>query len=230
MRYKLKLRLILSLTVFLTVFIVAIVATYAYFQVSEDHGITIEAGDFEVEMMVYFNGDIVTYNSPYYDPEKGVVTVNAFDATSDNYIEDLDIYFKIKPIVASRFRFKINQEWELGTYYINQNEENPIDPVIQSLYHEDNVYPYYPFSDLIFSQTFGQPLYDQEGYIYYPDIVESSADDVSIHIIDGGDAYGIRSNTVLYEECYLYFDMSLDIVQANRVSERWGIENSFFES
>ena len=225
---KHKSLLIKSIIIFISMFVVLMVTTYAYFQVSEDHGIIISTGDFEVEMLVYFNGQIVTYNSPYYDQDKGVVIVNAYDDQATNYIENLDIYFKIKPIVASRFRFKIEQEWELGTYYVNQNEENPIPPVIQSLYHHQTELPYYPFSDLKFDSNFGDPLFDQEGYVYYPNIVNQSINDVTIHVIDGGDAYPVRSNQVLYEECYLYFDMIFDIVQANRVYEKWGIENSFF--
>ncbi|MGE4321081.1 MAG: hypothetical protein AB7E61_06515, partial [Acholeplasmataceae bacterium] len=103
---KHKSLLIKSIIIFISMFVVLMVTTYAYFQVAEDHGIIISTGDFEVEMLVYFNGQIVTYNSPYYDQDKGVVIVNAYDDQATNYIENLDIYFKIKPIVASRFRFK----------------------------------------------------------------------------------------------------------------------------
>lgn len=216
---------VVSILVFLSVMVAA---TYAYFQTEEDHGIIISTGEFEVEMFVYFDDQLVTLNSPYYDIEKGVVTVNAFDESSDNYVGNIQIYVSIKPTVAARYRFKIQQEWELGTYYINQNEENPIPPVIQTLYHEQTEYPYYPFSDLKFSDEFSDIHYDQQGYIYYDHVVEQNDHSQIFHIIDGGNAYAVRSNSVLYEECYLYFDMVFDIIQANRINELWGIDESFF--
>ncbi len=226
---KLSRKMIISMTTFILLFSIAVVITYAYFQVSEEHGIVIQTGDFEVEMFVYFNDQILTINSPYYDVEKGVVIVNAFDDTTDNFIGNLDIYMSIKPIVTARYRFKIEQEWEIGTYYRNQNEENPIPPVIQSLYHHQTTYPYYPFSNLKFAPEFDQIKIDQAGYVYYNGIIKHSAVSEAFHIIEGGDAYPTRYNDVLYEECYLYFDMQFDVIQANRMEELWGIDQTFFD-
>ena len=226
---RVRYKLIISTFTFVILFMIALVTTYAYFQIREDHGIIISNGEFEVEMLVYFNDKIVTLNSPFYDINSGVLTINAYDQTSENYIEDLDIYFRFTPIVSARYRFKIQQEWELGTYYINQNEENPIPPVIHSLYHEATSYPNYPFSDLLFSNEFTDMHFDQEGYVYSDDIIMRSKIPSTIHIIDGGIPQVVRSNSVLYEECYLYIDMVFDIIQANRMTELWGIDQAFFE-
>lgn len=225
---KSKRKLITVSLTFVILFMIGIVATYAYFEIEEDHGITITTGDFEVEMFVYFDGDIVTINSPYYDRDKGVVIVNAYDETSDNYIEDLDIYLSINPIVAARYRFKIQQEWELQRFYLNQTEGNEIDPVLQAVYFEDLGSNYYPFSQLTFASEFS-PLFDQEGFIYDPDIVEKQTSEVIYHIIDGGDAYDTRTNEAIDEVCYLYFDIFVEVVQANRFSEVWEIDSSFYD-
>jgi hypothetical protein len=221
-------KITIALTTFTILFMITIVATYAYFQIEEDHGITITTGDFEVEMFVYFDGDLVTFNSPYYDREKGVVIVNAYDENSNNYIEDLDIYISINPVVAARYRFKIQQEWELQRYYLNQSAGNEIDPVLQAVYFENLGSNYYPFSQLKFESSY-TPLFDQEGYIYDANIVEKNTSDVLYHIIDGGDAYDTRTNDAIDEMCYLYFDIDFEIVQANRFSEVWGIDSSFYD-
>ncbi len=228
MNPKLMRKLIISLTSFLILIMIGIVATYAYFQISEDHSVIIESGEFVVTMDVYFSGSLVTLNSPFYDHDKGVVIVNAFDPNASNYIGNLDVYIELVPKVTARYRFKVNQEWEVGTYYVDQNEENPIPPVIQSLYHERTSFPYYPFSSLKFSADFNQTILTQDGYIYYDGLVEHSETPVIYHIIDGGDGYPTRSNEVLYEECYLYFDITFDIIQANRMEELWGIDETFF--
>lgn len=225
---RLKSRLVVAITTFVVIFVVGIVATYAYFQLSEDHGIVISTGDYEVELFVYFDNNLVSFNSDYYDKDLGVITVNTFDDTADNYIEDLDIYISIKPIVAARYRFKIQQEWELQRYYLNQSEGNEIDPVFQAVYFENLGNAYYPYSQLKFESSFSY-LYDKEGYVYAQDIVSKSNTETLYHIIDGGDAYAVRSNEAIEEECYLYFDIVVEIVQANRFSEVWGIENTFFD-
>jgi len=219
---------LLSLSTFLFIFVM-IANTYAYFQMSEEHGITITTGEFEVEMLIYFGQQVVTYNSNYYDKDKGIVTVNAYDATATNYIGNMNIYISITPQVAARYRFKIQQEWELQRYYLNQVEGNEIPPVFESVYFDRTSAPYYPFSYLRFADEYDY-LLDDIGRVYYNGIVSKSDEAVIYHVIEGGAAYPVRSNDVIEEECYLYIDISFDIVQANRFAEVWGIDNNFFNS
>ncbi len=221
-------KMLIVITTFAVLIMTGIVATYAYFQIEEDRGIIISTGDFHVEMFVYFDGELVTMDSDYYDMDKGVVIVNTFDETSDNYIEDLDIYVDIDPIVASRYRFKIKQEWELQRYYLNQAAGDEIDPVFQSIYFDDFGLPYYPFSQLTFPSGF-TPLFDTKGYVYPTDIVFTGDTVTSIHLIDGGDPYFVRTNDAVEEFCYLYFDIEFEIVQANRFSEVWNIDPTFYD-
>lgn len=225
---KIKRKLIILSTTFIILVMIGIVSTYAYFQLEEDHGIIISTGDFDVEMFVYFNGQLVNIDSDFYDQDKGVVIVNAYDDTSDNYIEDLDIYIGIIPIVPARYRFKIKQEWELQRYYLNQTAGDEIDPVFQAIYFDDLGGDYYPFSRLTFADGF-DALYDKEGYIYPETIVSNTVSGSLYHIIDGGDPYGTRSNAAIDEKCYLYLDLTLEIVQANRFSEVWEIDPTFYD-
>ncbi len=224
---SMKYRLIIAAFTFVIIFMVALVTTYAYFQTTEDHGIIISAGEFEVEMFVYFGEDIVTINSPFYDQETGVITVNAFNPYSNNYVEDLQVYLSITPIVAARYRFKIQQEWVLERYYLDQSEGNEIPPLFQTLYFDKTNAPYYPFSPLKFASGFSA-IVDDQGFVYGANIVQRSSVPAMYHLIDSGDSYPVRSNDAYVEECYLYLDMYLEIVQANRAVDVWELSEDFF--
>lgn len=204
---------------------VSVIISYAYFQVNETHGITISVGEFDVEFVVKFNDVTVTVDSPYYN-ENGKIVANAFDELADNYIGNMTIDLVITPEVAARMRFKIQQEWELQRYYIDQDPEYPIDPVFESIYHAPKASEYYPFSLMLWADGISVS-HEQNGMIYYMDIIPSSTETI-IPIIDGGTNYTVRTNSVLYEECYVYFDLYLDIVQANRFAEVWGIDPAYF--
>jgi len=216
--------LIISIMVSLSVMVVA---TYAYFQADEEHGIIITTDEYQVEMFVYFGENLVSINSPYYNRDTGIVTVNADDETSENYVGDLNIYISVLPIVASRFRFEIEQEWVLRREYLNQGEEITIPPVYESLSFQKKSESYYPFSNLKLNTSMTY-LYDTDGYVYYDGIVAKSENVQLYHIISGGDAYPVRSNSAIDETCNLYFDFNFEIVQANRFSEVWGIDSNFF--
>ena len=96
-------------------------------------GIVIETGEFDVEIFIYFGDLLLDSESPYYDAEKQIVIVNAFDPLADNYIEDLQIYLVITPVVASRLRLKFQDQWEMRRVYIDQPIEDPIPDIVEKL-------------------------------------------------------------------------------------------------
>ncbi|AUD64709.1 hypothetical protein BK011_03085 [Tenericutes bacterium MZ-XQ] len=221
-----KLRFWMSLTTFILIFMTSLIAIYAYFQIQEDHGIVILSGEFEVELLASFDGVIVDLESDYYDHDKKKIVVNMFDESADNFVSKLKIDVKVTPVIAARMRIKIKQETELIRYYIDQNPENPIPPLKEAVYHSDQGYPYYPFSPLRFDPSFTIKQND-DGFMYYDQIIPKSNETI-IPVIEYGDPYTIRVNSVLYEECFMYIDLELDIVQANRYSEVWEIPDTFF--
>ena len=66
-----------------------------------------------------------------------------------------------------------------------------------------------------------------EGYTYVNHIIPKNETTI-INFIDGGDAYPVKNNEVFYEMVYVHVDLIVDIVQANRFVERWGIDPAFF--
>ena len=92
----LKMRLYLIIGLIVMVLGASIPTILAYFQAQEIRGIIVQTGDYEVEVFASFNSVVVDYNSPYYDRENGSLIVNAYDETSENYIEDLKISVAVK--------------------------------------------------------------------------------------------------------------------------------------
>lgn len=222
----LKSRIYISLVIFVLIFTVTLITVYAYFQAQEQRGIIIQTGDFEVEMIVSFNSVIVTANSPYYDRELGTIIVNVFDDTSDNYVGDLEISIAVTAVVPARVRFKLQEEWTRTRTYLDQNPEYPIADVVEVVYHTNHGSTYYPFSLLKLHPLFS-PIYDLHGYTYITDVVPKEATTI-IPFIQSGDEYVVKNNEVFYEVCYLHINLIVDVVQANRFVELWGIDQDFF--
>ena len=130
-RYK----VIYALVTYVLIFMISIVTLFAYFQIQEEHGITITSGEFDIELYASFNDEVIDINSPYYDSDKGIIIVNAFDPLSENYIGHLKVDIVITSKIAARARIKLNDEWELTREYLDQNPEYPIDPVVENVYH-----------------------------------------------------------------------------------------------
>ena len=209
-----KLRTYASLVTFILVFSSLILTVYAYFVRTTNRGIIIETEAYQIEIIASFDGNIVSYTSPFYDPIKQVLIVNAFDPNTDNYIGNLEIIIYITPYNTSRMRIKLLDEWELTRTYIDQDPNYPIDPVKE------------PFSPLKIHPSF-QAIYNEDGYAYFHQIVQKNQL-ITIPFIGGGDRITVRNNDVFYEEVYVYIDLRIDIVQANRFSEVWGIDPNFF--
>ncbi len=220
-------RLIQLALLSIMVFAITMSFTMAWFQRNEERGLIIETGEFEVELLVYFDGVLMDINSPYYDRENGILIVNAFDTESENYIGNLEVKIAVTPEVAARMRIRLHQEWTLVRTYLDQNPEDPVPPVTEAIYHEMKGTGYYPFSLFKTGPGFAA-IFDVNGYAYMPDIIPKNQTTV-INLIDGGDRYPVRTNPVFLEECYVHLTFFVDLVQANRFVEIWAIEPDFFD-
>ena len=223
---NIKRRLIWSMTILILVISLTFGVAYAYFEVNKQHGIVIETGEFDVEIFIFFDDLLIDSESPYYDAEKQIVIVNAFDPLAENYIEDLQIYLVINPVVASRLRLKFQDQWEMRRVYIDQPLEDPIPDIVENLYHPKKDSPYYPFSLLMMHPEFSY-IYGGDQYLYFDQVIRKDAA-TTLHIIDGGDPWPVRSNEVFNETVYVYIDLTIELVQANRFSQVWGLPLDFY--
>ncbi|MCF7930289.1 MAG: hypothetical protein K9L02_02140 [Acholeplasmataceae bacterium] len=222
----LKRRIYLSLTLVVLLFGVSLVAVFAYFQTQEQRGIIIQTGDFEVEVFASFSGVVVDYNSPYYNRETGTLIVNAYDSLSSNYVGNLEISVEITAVVPARMRMKLQEQWTLTRTYLDQDPLYPIADVIEVVYNSNHGAGYYPFSLLKIPPTF-TPIYDVDGYAYMSSIIPKGVT-TTFDFIQSGDPYIVKNNEVFTETCFLYIDLMIDVVQANRFSEIWGIDPNFY--
>ncbi len=226
MNITFKRRLIFSSLILILVMSLTFGITYAYFEMNKEHGIIIETGEFDVEIFIYFGSLLIDQDSPYYDSEKQILIVNAFDSLAENYIEDLQIYLVISPVVASRLRLKFQDQWEMRRVYIDQPLENPIPDIVENLYHPKKDSTYYPYSLLKVNPEFTY-IFGGDRYLYFDQIIRKDFS-TTLHIIDGGDPYPIRVNEVFNETVYVYIDLSIELVQANRFSQIWGLPIDFY--
>jgi hypothetical protein len=224
----LRRKLTLSLVLFVLIFIATFITIYAYFIRNNERGIVIVTSAYEIEIIASFDDEIVGFTSPYYDIEKQVLIVNAYDPNSDNYIGKLTIDIYITPYNTSRGRLKLMDEWELTRTYLEQDPLYPIAPVVEALNHPNMGTGYYPFSLFKTNETW-HPIYDINGYAYFNMLLEKNKTTV-IRLIEGGDRYITRSNEVFTESVFVYVDLRIEVVQANRFSEVWGIDPNFFNT
>ncbi|MBU1093888.1 MAG: hypothetical protein KKH01_05450 [Firmicutes bacterium] len=218
-------RLLFVMILFMTVISTSLYA-YAYFENSNDYGFVIKTGEFEVTAYISFNDVAIDINSLYYDAVSDVIIINAYDEESENYIGNLKVDILIDPNIAARVRIKLLDEWELTRTYAS-SEENPIDPLVEIIYHSAKSSDYHPFSLLKVGIDY-QPIYDSNAYGYLTEIIDSGQATL-IHLIDGGDQYQTRENEVYYETCYVHLRIITEVVQANRFAEIWQLNTDFFD-
>jgi hypothetical protein len=223
---KLNNKWVIITILYLILLISSFAITYAYYVSQKAYGITLQTGEFEVEIFISFDNNAILIDSPYYDQEKNVVLVNSYDSNSENYIGKLKISVLITPAVAARVRFKIMDEWELTRTYLDQNPEYPVDPVVESIYHTAKDETYYPFSLLKVDPTF-DVKFDLDSYAYLNDVLQHGKPRM-IHLIDGGDRFLVRSNNIFEETVYIKLGFLIEVVQANRIVELWGIDQTFY--
>ncbi|MDD3106493.1 MAG: hypothetical protein PHP65_01650 [Bacilli bacterium] len=210
-----------------TVFVVAFITislTYSWFIKTNDSTFVIDTGEFASTMAVSFNDQVIDQSSPYYDDAKKVIIVDAGNPSNTNNITKLSVDLTITPMVTARFRIKILDEWRLKrTYYaLGSIIEEAISHENGAIIPGDVDYPFTIAN--IENYTFDAA----SGYFYYNLLLEKGTT-YQITFITSGANRPVFSNSVFYEECIVYLDFIVDIVQANRFSEVWGIGSDYFD-
>lgn len=200
---------------------------YAYFENNQNYGFVIETGEFEVIAHISFSEIEIDINSEYYDAENQEVIVDAYNTQAVNYIGKLKVDIVINPNIAARARIKLLDEWELTRTYLVLNEEEPVDPLVQTVYHTAQSSLFHPFSLLKVGPNY-TPIYDNNGYAYLSEVLNKNEETI-IHLIDGGNAYLTRENEIYSETCFVHLRFSVDVVQANRFAELWSLNTDFFD-
>lgn len=201
------------------------ILTYAYYVNQQTKGILLDSGSFEVTVLAAFDDVEITLNSPYYDVASQIILVNAYDPNSANYIGKLTISVEIRPEIAARLRIQVQDEWELTRTFLDE-EGNPTFPVSESVYQTEKNAGYYPFSLLKTSSSF-IPIYGSDGYAYLDEVMLKNTL-YHFDIIAGGDPYPVRTNDLYIETCMVRLGLIIDVIQANRYMELWGLEETFY--
>lgn len=219
MKYISK-RLIVTVIIFILSALLLTISSFAWYRSQRVLPIVLENGEFDVTLKVDFDGLEVGLNSPYYDQEKRIIIIDGGDSSAPNYIGKLNISVEVKSSIASRFRLRLQDEWQLYRYYYQS------DTVVSSvIYHERT--PEGPIDNpFIVDNSFNYKS-DNNGFIYYDGILMPNVS-YEFNIIDRGTRYNVRMTDNYYEECVVHLDFYFDIVQANRFSERWNISEDFF--
>ncbi|HBG33315.1 MAG: hypothetical protein A2084_03510 [Tenericutes bacterium GWC2_39_45] len=221
----LKSNWILITVLFSILFLTTCTLTYAYYVNQESRGIVLVSGSFEVSVLAYFDEDEITVESPYYEVENQVIVVNAFDETSQNYIGKLKISIEIIPRITARMRIQLQDEWLLTRTFLDENGL-PTVPVVESVYHTPKGEGYYPFSLLKTDSSF-LPIYASDSYAYIDEVLNKNTL-YRYDVIIGGDPYPVRSNYYYTETCMVRLGLIIDVIQANRFQELWGLEETFY--
>ena len=200
-------------------FLLTITMVYAWFEVEEVRSFFLQPGVFETEIRLYFDEELITATSPYYDHESHQLLVNGFDDMSPNYIGKLKVVVRVQVHNASRMRFLIQDEWILHRYYYAGYQTTVVLP--NSLRQDGvNQNPYQINS--IFVRR------NQDAFYYYPDVIGKN-EVIEVVIFDGGSPYNVRILDTYYEEVEIRFQIAVDVIQANRFVQVWKIEPDFFE-
>jgi len=221
----LKSKLFIALSIYVVLFLSTLILTYAYYVNQQTRGIIMDSGSFGITVLASFDEVEITENSPYYDAVDQVILVNAYDETSINYIGKLNISIEVIPEVAARMRLQIQDEWQLTRTFFDENGV-PTIPVVESVYHSPSGVGYYPFSSLKTSGTF-LPIYGSDSYAYIDEVMNKNKL-YRYDVIQGGDSYPVRSNDIYVETCIVRLGLVIDVIQANRYVELWGLDTTFF--
>lgn len=193
-------------------------SVYAWFEYEEIRTIFVKPGAFEATLQIYFDDTLVNAESPYYDSTTGLLTVNAFDSDAPNYIGKLKVTAQITVHNASRFRFRMFDEWVLTRFFTGGTQISLIIP-----------------NDLRVGDVDQNPFFihesfrtrDNDSHLYYEGIIGKNQT-LTITLFDGGIPYPIRTTDTYYEEVMILFQVFIDVVQANRFPQVWNIEADYF--
>jgi hypothetical protein len=200
--------------------ILSISSVYAWFEIQNNHQIDLETGIFEVELDILLNDVPITGLEDYYDSINHLLELDAFNPISANHISHLKVVMTVTTKTAARLRFRIQDEWRLiRNFYAGGTPTIVILPH-DTLMGELSVYPF-NIHNSFFSN-------DEDPYFYYDGLLEKDQT-LQITLIDGGQPYAVRITENYFEEVYIRFQIFLDVVQANRIVEVWGVDAGLFD-
>ena len=232
------------------VLVLSIMLPITFSWLSEDGSIggTITVGGIEVEIDAYFEyldeeEVLVTKNAfdpiaapNCYDSDKGLLYINGAlksivleqheNDTNYNphFLDDFKVQIELTPDITSYLRIKVFDEWQVTRFYYSFNTEQ-----IYSIYHEgDNIFPFHLADEAwrVSGEDGYNSLwyYDAETkYVYYTEPLAKGVK-VSLPFIFGGDSYLPKISRTYIDTCDLTLNIKVEIVQANRFSQIWGID------
>ncbi|HNZ78077.1 MAG TPA: hypothetical protein PKG96_00530 [Bacilli bacterium] len=232
------------------VLVLSIIIPLTFSWLSKDGSIEgdITIGGMEVEIKAFFeyldeNEVLVTKNAfdpaaapNCYDSEKGLLYINGalksivleqYEEESEYnpyFLDDFKVKIELTPDITSYLRIKVFDEWKVTRFYYSFNTEQ-----IYSIYHEgDNIFPFHLTDEEW--RVSGEVGYDsswyydaETKYVYYTEPLEKGVL-ASLPFIFGGDAYLPRISRTYIDTCDLILNIKVEIVQANRFSQIWGID------
>ena len=203
----------------LIVFIIALTGSiYAWFEITQTQDLDLEPGSFEVTIDVLFNDVSVVSTDEFYDSETRILTINAYDTDSDNYINKLKIQIAVDTHNSARVRVRIQDEWIVIRDYLGEFQTTRIIP--GNVVDNQLVQPFNIHSN--FFQVDGDPHYYYEGII-------NKLEPLNIVFLNGGIHRPIRITDTFTETIYVRFSIYVDVVQANRFAEVWNVSDTIFD-
>jgi hypothetical protein len=212
----------LIITVLIVIGFSVSMISYTFFIKNITHQTTLETQEFNLDIDIKLGSVDLDPSSIYYLADKEVYAINLYDINEANYIDNLSISIIVDVSIASRLRFKLYESYELTRYYHNQEET-----VLKEIIYIDQQDEFsYPFS-LMKKGMFTNYFKDEQDYMYVDQVITPEQTFV-FNIIDGGNFYPIRENSLFHETCYLYLAFEFEVVQANRYQEIWNLETDPF--
>ena len=193
--------------------------TFAWIEYVETVPITIHPGDYEIEIHVFLDEVEVSSSHPHFDSATGLLTLNAFDETADNYIGKLRVSATVHAHNASRVRFRLYDQWELRRIFFVGGETRSVVPY-SLVTNGSEASPYQIHADFFRKES--DPFY------YYDGILGKNQT-LSWVLIDGAVGFDVRTTLNYTEEVYVSLMIQAEILQANRIVKVWGLSPDWFE-
>ena len=208
---------LLMLISFTTLFI------YAWLTDIKEKDFSGETSSLDIEQIIWFeldgvdgytSGDVLASNylASANEENLDLLMISTGDVNASNYIGNLRMRVDIKTNGKYYIRLRFKNEWYMKrtsyltetTKYMSLNQEN------------DEVMPY-GLADSLYYET-------NSNYVYYENLLE---EDSLITIIDKASttAYEDKETATSNTTYFLYLDIEIEYVQANRMQAIWGLDS-----
>lgn len=133
--------------------------------------------------------------------------------STDTYSADFNMNITITADIAGYMRIKLLDEWVVTRRYLNFNRVK-VEAVFRS---GEALFP--------FELADGWVYDSQSNYCYYTKKIDKGTKKLNIPFIISGIPYEPKKSSAYAETCEVVFGTSIQVVQANRFQEIWGITN-----